>query len=79
MKPRSWLFWAISAVVVILLINVLYTSFGEAPDVHTWTWFGYKFGFNWSSNLLLKIIIIVGGYIALHMLDQKQFEDELEQ
>ena len=78
MKSRSWLFWMIAAVVVITLINVVYMSIGEAPDVHTFTIFGWKFGINWSSHPILKVIIIIGGYIALHMLDQKQFEDELK-
>ena len=77
MKNRSWLFWVIAISIVILLINLVYMSFGEAPDVYTWTWFGWKFGINWSSHPILKIILIVGGYITLHMLDEKQFEDEL--
>ena len=77
MKNRSWLFWVIAISIVILFINLVYMSFGEAPDVYTWTWFGWKFGINWSSYPILKIILIVGGYITLHMLDEKQFEDEL--
>ena len=79
MKPRGWLFWTVATMVVILLINLIYTSFGEAPDMYMWTWFGYKFGFNWTSYTVLKIILTVGGYITLHALDQKQFEDELKQ
>lgn len=79
MKPRGWLFWTIALVVVILLINVLYTSVSDTADLHVWTLFGYKFGFNWTSHPIPKVIIVVGGYIALHMLDQKQFEDELKQ
>jgi hypothetical protein len=53
-------------------------SIGEAPDIYTWTWFGWRFGINWSSYPLLKVIIVVGGYAALHILDQKQLEDELK-
>ena len=78
MKSRSWLFWVIAAIVLITLANVVYMSIGEAPDIYTWTWFGWRFGINWSSYPLLKVIIVVGGYAALHILDQKQLEDELK-
>ena len=41
--------------IILAMINIMYLSFDQAPDVYIWTWFGYKFGINYTSYAALKL------------------------
>lgn len=51
------------------LSYVVYQSFYTVSDITFWTWFGIKFGINWSSNTEVKILTILlifcWGYLSL--------------
>lgn len=70
------LFWTIICIVLLSTISLIILSFEEAPDVYMWTWFGYKWGINWSSYFTLKMIVILGCLGALIVFQKIEMDNK---
>jgi hypothetical protein len=48
-------------------LTIMFTSsFGVKPDVHLWNWFGYEFGFDFSSRMpILRVCLFAAVAIAI--------------
>lgn len=72
----AWLFWTIVCIVLLSLVSLVILSFEKAPDVYMWTWFGYKWGINWSNYFALKMVAILGCFAALLVLQRSEMDNK---
>jgi hypothetical protein len=57
--------------VIVCAAVAFYLSFGQEPQLHLWTWFGYKFGINLNTqNLTVKVLLLA--FIALFINNQRK-------
>ena len=59
---------------VICALSIVYFSFGLKPDLILWSWFGYNFGINISSYVILKVtafILCIAFYVTFKTQEKK--------
>ena len=58
---------------ILSIIGSLYFSFGHEPQVHLWSWFGYRFGLSSTpENILPKLTAILFGVLYFFSVKKEQ-------
>ena len=52
---KNYFVTGLIVLIILGMINIMFLSFDQAPDIYIWTWFGYKFGINFSSYTELRL------------------------